>query len=223
MYAFRFRAAAVALVAGIGLSGCMTPYGSGLSVGLGNGGYYNPYYGSRYGYNGYGYNAGYGYGYPGYGYGYAPYYGWYDNFYYPGSGFYVYDIYRNPYRWTDAQQDYWEARRKNALSSKEFRQQMEAQAQNWSAFEAGPTATTTQQVRTSDGKRVRVQRERPVRVERQRTERTKPVRVERSTPTRVERSSVRTERQTARAERRSEIRAERASRTATRRGSSSEE
>jgi hypothetical protein len=222
MYAFRLRAAAVALVAGVGLTGCMTPYGSGLSVGLGNGGYYNPYYGSGYGYNGYGYNAGYGYGYPGYGYGYAPYYGWYDDFYYPGTGYYVYDIYRQPHRWTDAQREYWEARRKQAISSKDFREQMEAQAQNWSAFDARPTATTTQ-VRTQDGKRVRVERTRPVRVERQRTERTKPVKVERSTATRTDRSTDRIERQTARAERRSEARLERTSRASTRRNNASEE
>ena len=155
MYAFRLRAAAVGLVAGIGLSGCMTPYGNGLSVGLGNG-----YYGNTYGYNGYGYGygyPGYGYGYaagyPGYGYGYAPYYGWYDDFYYPGSGYYVYDVYRQPHRWTDAQRRYWEARREQAMSSKEFRQQMEAKAQNWTGFDAGPTAAT-QPVRARDGQRV---------------------------------------------------------------------
>ena len=165
MYAFRLRAAAVALVAGIGLSGCMTPYGNGLSVGLGNGGYYDPYYGG-YGYgSGYpGYGYGYAAGYPGYGYGMAP-YGWYGNYYYPGSGYYVYDMYRNPYFWTDDQRDYWEARRDNAMTSKEFRALMESQKQNWDGFAAGPTAAT-QQVRTQDGRRVRVERNRPVRTER---------------------------------------------------------
>ena len=64
-------------------------------------------YGAGYGagYPGYGYGA----GYPGYGYGYAPYWGWYDDFYYPGTGYYVYDSYRRPHRWTDAQRRYWEA------------------------------------------------------------------------------------------------------------------
>ena len=188
MYAFRLRAAAVALVAGIGLAGCTTPYGSGVSVGVGNGGYYDPYYGG-YGYGGYpAYGAGYGYGsgypgygygvgYPGYGYGYgyAPYYGWNNGFYYPGSGYYVYDVNRNPHRWTDEQRRYWEARRKQAVSSDEFRRQIESQAQNWSGFEAGPNAVT-QQVQTRDGQRVRVQRERPVRGDRaNRTQRVRQV------------------------------------------------
>ena len=203
MYAFRLRTAAVALVAGIGLAGCMTPYGyNGVSVGVGSGGYYDPYYGGGYGYGGgypaYGAGYGYGAGYPGYGYGYAPYYGWYDDFYYPGSGYYVYDRYRRPHRWTDAQRRYWESCRERAMSSKEFRRQIEAQTQNWSGFEAGPTAVN-QQVRTRDGQRVRVERERPVRTERaNRTERVERAnrteRIERANRTeRVERTN-RTER-----------------------------
>jgi hypothetical protein len=172
MYAFRLRATAVALVAGVGLTGCMSPYGyNGVSVGVGSGGYYDPYYGG-YGYGGYPqYGYGYGAGYPGYGYGYAPYYGWYDDFYYPGSGYYVYDRYRRPHRWSDDQRRHWESRRNNAMSSKEFRRQMEAQTQNWDGFEGGPTAVS-QQVQTPNGQRVRVERDRPVRGERaNRTER----------------------------------------------------
>ena len=38
-------------------------------------------------------------GYGGYGYG-SPYYGWNDGFYYPGTGYYVYDRDRRPHRWT---------------------------------------------------------------------------------------------------------------------------
>jgi hypothetical protein len=175
MYAFRLRAAAVALVAGIGLAGCTTPYGyNGVSVGVGSGGYYGDYgyggypgYGYGYPQYGYGYNA----GYPAYGYGYAPYYGWYDDFYYPGSGYYVYDRYRRPHRWTDAQRRYWESRRQQAMSSKEFRRQMEARAQNWDRFGAGPTAVTPQ-VQNQDGQRVRTERERAIRTDRaNRTER----------------------------------------------------
>jgi hypothetical protein len=241
MYAFRLRAAAVALVAGIGLAGCTTPYGyNGVSVGVGNAGYYDPYY-DGYGYGGYGYGGypaygvgyGYGSGYPGYGYGYgygyAPYYGWYDNFYYPGSGYYVYDRYRKPHRWTDEQRRYWEARRKQAVSSEEFRRQMEAQSQNWSGFEAGPTAVT-QQVRTRDGQRVRVERPRTDRTERinrtervqqteqpQRVERAERVeranraeRVERTRPARAERSERQSSRE-FRSSMSSRTRAERAS------------
>ena len=87
-----------------------------------------------YGYDGYGGYGGYGFGSPyygGYGYG-SPYYGgyriwratallrrlwlwrlrlayygWYDNYYYPGSGYYVYDSYRRPYAMTTTQRAYW--------------------------------------------------------------------------------------------------------------------
>ena len=49
-------------------------------------GYSSGYYDRRYG--------GYGYGYG------SPYYGWYDNYYYPGTGYYVYDTYRRPHAMT---------------------------------------------------------------------------------------------------------------------------
>ena len=104
--------------AGIGLSACTTPYGyNGVSVGVGNGGYYDDYYGG-YGYGGYPrYGYGYGAGYPAMATAMAqPYWGWYDDFYYPGTGYYVYDRYRRPHRWTDAQRRYWEARRERAVA-----------------------------------------------------------------------------------------------------------
>lgn len=122
MYASRIRAAALAILGTVGLSACATPYGSGVSVGIGNGGYYSPYgYGYspyRYGSYGYGYpygsRLGYGYGYPfghglGYGYGYP--FGWYNDFYYPGTGIYVISRDGRRYRWTEAQRRYWEAKR----------------------------------------------------------------------------------------------------------------
>ena len=70
MSMFNLKTAALAIVAGVGLSGCAYgPYG-GLGVGVGYGNGYGPYYGG-YGYysGGYGYpsGSGYGYGYP-YGY-----------------------------------------------------------------------------------------------------------------------------------------------------------
>ncbi len=101
MNASRLRAAGLAVAATLGLSACTTypGMGYGASVGVGNAGYYDPYY-DRYGY-GYGYPQRYGYGYPayggrygypygyGYGYGYPP-AGWYNGYYYPGTGHYVY-------------------------------------------------------------------------------------------------------------------------------------
>lgn len=130
MRVLNLRNAAIALVAGVALSGCAYGPYSGLSVGAGYGNGYDPYY-SGYGYGaqyGYGYGSpyggygspygGYGYGSPyggygspyGYGYG-SPYWGWNDGFYYPGTGYYVYDSSRRPYRWSDSQRRYWEQRR----------------------------------------------------------------------------------------------------------------
>jgi hypothetical protein len=45
-------------------------------------------------------------------YGYSPYWGWYDGFYYPGTGYYVYDRYRRPHRWSDAHRRYWTDRQR---------------------------------------------------------------------------------------------------------------
>ncbi|HET7816760.1 MAG TPA: hypothetical protein VFK58_04215 [Sphingomicrobium sp.] len=112
MRALNLRTATVALVAGLGLGGCAYgPYGGlGVGVGYGNagygtagygGGYCDPYY-DRY-CSSYGYSS---YGSP---YGYSP-YGWHDGYYYPGTGYYVYDSYRRPYRWSDAQRRYWQDR-----------------------------------------------------------------------------------------------------------------
>jgi hypothetical protein len=46
-----------------------------------------------------------------YGAAYDPWFGWYDGYYYPGWGYYVYDRYRRPYAWNDYQRRYWESRR----------------------------------------------------------------------------------------------------------------
>lgn len=114
------RLAAVALTSGILLSGCAydmygDPYGYGygygprssVSIGVGYGGY------GGYGYGGYpygGYYGGYGYGNPYGGYGYDP-FGWYGDYYYPGSGIYVYDRSRTRHVWSGDQQRYWSQRR----------------------------------------------------------------------------------------------------------------
>ena len=163
MSAYRIRAAALTVVASIGLSACTTPYGYG-GVGVGYGSGYDPYYG------------------------YEPYWGWYDGYYYPGTGYYVYDRYRRAYPWSDHHRHHWEERRERAMSTKEFRRQMEAQRsqqeqQNWSAFEQAPAQV----------QRVRPSEDRPTRVERS----NRSQRVERST-TRTERSTNRTERNTSR-------------------------
>jgi hypothetical protein len=39
-----------------------------------------------------------------------PYWGWYGDYYYPGTGFYVYDSHRRRIRWNDDQRRYWEGR-----------------------------------------------------------------------------------------------------------------
>ena len=90
----RIKTALVVLAASAGLSACTSfgsPYGgSGIGVSIGSG---SPY-GYGYGYGspyGYGYGGPYGYTSPYFGYGSHPYFGWYDGFYYPGAGYWVYD------------------------------------------------------------------------------------------------------------------------------------
>jgi len=137
MRALHLRTAAVLLAAGVGLAGCASyspfGYGNGVSIGYGNG-YNDPYYG--------------GYG-SRYAAGYSP-YGWYDGFYYPGAGYYVYDRYRNPYYWNDYQRRYWTVRQKDP-SVREV----------WSDFarrHAGTTSGTSsqmQRVTTNNVERIR--------------------------------------------------------------------
>ena len=61
---------------------------------------------SNYGQRGYGYSrvaVGVGHN--------SPYYGWYDGFYYPGTGYYVYDRSGSRHRWRDRDRRHWEGRR----------------------------------------------------------------------------------------------------------------
>jgi hypothetical protein len=164
MSILNLKTAGLAIVVGIGLSGCAySPYG-GLGVGVGYGnGYYDPYYnngryyGGGYGYpygSGYGYPYGSGYGYP-YGYG-SSYYGWNNGYYYPGTGYYVYDRNRRPHRWSDAQRRYWERQRGIATSSGGVSRVIE----NWADFQNGQSSATVRQ-RGVD-RRQRIIRERPV-------------------------------------------------------------
>ena len=86
---------AIFAIAALGLAGCSSyddGYGySRVSVGLGG-------YG---GYGGYGNHGSYN----------RPYYGWYDGYYYPGTGYYIYNRYGSRYRWSDRYRNYWESRR----------------------------------------------------------------------------------------------------------------
>ena len=82
MNRLRICAAALVATASIGLAGCVTDgYG---------GGYVTSGYAS---------------------YGGDPYYGWYDDYYYPGSGYYIYDRGGRHHRWNDKHRRYWESRR----------------------------------------------------------------------------------------------------------------
>ncbi|HEY7806928.1 MAG TPA: hypothetical protein VIC34_06980 [Croceibacterium sp.] len=65
-------------------------------------------------------------GYVGASIGYAgPYYGWYDNYYYPGVGVYVYERSGARHRWNGTQRHYWQSRRAHAGGT-----------ENWSAYGA---------------------------------------------------------------------------------------
>lgn len=194
------RSVAIVLAAGIGLGGCATyspfGYGSGVSVSYGNRGYYDPYYGgySRYGYSPYGY-AGYGYGSP-FGYGYSPYYGWHDGFYYPGTGYYVYDRHRRPRQLTDAERRFW-AERASQPGTTLTRRLVE----NWSGFSSGGQ-TATQSTQSIDGDRtIRVRRSsgtrEPITRQSVRTERVSSQRA----AARSDRATARSERISARSQR----------------------
>ncbi|MGE0773937.1 MAG: hypothetical protein AB7L36_02715 [Sphingomonadaceae bacterium] len=89
MIGIRKTASAALLVSALALGACTyDDYGrGGVSVGYGSGYYHDPY--------------------P---YGYAP-YGWYDNYYYPGNGYWLYDRRGDRHRWSDKQRRYWEDRR----------------------------------------------------------------------------------------------------------------
>lgn len=96
------RAGLIAIISALGFasSACTDGYGySGVGLGYGSGYYGDPYYGDPYYYGGAPYGVGLG-----------GTFGWYDNFYYPGTGVYVYDQYRRPRRWNNAQRRYWQSR-----------------------------------------------------------------------------------------------------------------
>jgi len=96
--------AIAALGMGTALAGC-TGMGD---YGYGGVGYASDYYGGGYGGAGYGtgyYGSGLGTGYYGGGLG-----GWYNDFYYPGTGVYVFDRGGRRSQWNDGQRRYWQNR-----------------------------------------------------------------------------------------------------------------
>ena len=128
----RMRNALVVLAASAGLGACtnLGPYGGvGVGVGSGYGGYGSPY--------GYGYGSPYGYGYgsPYYGsyYNRYPTYGWYDGFYYPGRGYWVYDPDGKPRPITDKQKGFWQTMIAKAREARGITGTAEAK-ENWSGF-----------------------------------------------------------------------------------------
>ena len=129
--------------AAVAVAGCGYGYGPGIGVGVGYnsgyGGYYGNYggyggYGAGYGnYGGYGYSpysdpyfgygSQFGYGYGPYGYNYGGYGspyggGWNNGYYYPGSGYYVYDRDRNRRRLSDAELAQWRQRVSSSLANR---------------------------------------------------------------------------------------------------------
>jgi hypothetical protein len=102
----------------LALGGCVDDgygYGGGVSLGYGSPGYYGDYYNDFY-------DGGYG----------TPYYGWYDGFYYPGSGYYVYDRDHRPHRWNNGQQRYWQNRGGQWRGT--------GRSDEWRGFQRGPRA-----------------------------------------------------------------------------------
>lgn len=143
------RLCALALTAGaaVAVAGC-------ADEGYGGYGYARPYaggyYGGPYG-DPYAYDVYYD-GYYGYGYG-SPWFGWYDDFYYPGVGFYVYDRGGGRYRWNDRQRQYWTGRRGNGYTGtpnwSQYRNR--GTTPNGAAAGAAANGTTTYSGRTWNG------------------------------------------------------------------------
>jgi hypothetical protein len=97
-----------------------------------------------YGYGGYGGYSDYGYGPYGYGspyYGLGSYYGWYDDYYYPGVGVYVYDVNHRRHTWSDRQRSYWTQRHDNVVRSSSVSTRP-AMRENWSGFNRRPAMRT---------------------------------------------------------------------------------
>lgn len=106
----KLRTIALGAAAAAMLTACVDDgYGGGVSVGYRSVGYYSDFYDGAYG---------------------TPYYGWYRGYYYPGSGYYVYDRDRRPVRWTEGQRHYWNRRGQGWRGS--------SRGEEWRGFDRGP-------------------------------------------------------------------------------------
>jgi hypothetical protein len=85
-----------------------------------------------------------------------PYWGWHGGYYYPGTGYYVYDRYRRPFRWTDAQRRYWTERRERAQTVPEP-QQNQTLRPNWSDFTREQTERRAARIEHRDARREQIQ------------------------------------------------------------------
>src|ERR1041385_5255066 len=125
----------LAAAGALALGGCAYgDMGHGLGLGYGDYGYGSPYYGYGYGspYYGYGSYGGLGYGSP---------YGWDDDYYYSGTGIYLYDSYRRPHMWTDRQRSYWTTRQRTLSTTSGTRSDATAMTSpNWSRFDRRSTS-----------------------------------------------------------------------------------
>ena len=101
-----FLKAALLVAAGAGLSGCVYDVG----LGFASDGYYDDAYGcDPYGgYDAY-YNCDYGQAFSNIGFG----GGWYDNYYYPGHGIFLFDTFGRRYPMREQYRRYWGERRHN--------------------------------------------------------------------------------------------------------------
>jgi hypothetical protein len=117
----RLAAAIIAGTAALGLSACTDyydPYGYGgsrVAVGISYGsGYHDPYWGGGW------YSR--------------PYYGWYDDFYYPGVGYWVFDRWGQRHRWNDHHRRYWEGHRRYMRDDRMWHRR----PPNWSGWQGHP-------------------------------------------------------------------------------------
>jgi hypothetical protein len=197
----RIKTALVVLAASAGLSACTSfgsPYGgSGIGVSIGSG---SPY-GYGYGYGspyGYGYGGPYGYTSPYFGYGSHPYFGWYDGFYYPGAGYWVYDPWGRQFPITTRQSNYW---REMLRKFREERGANTAVTQSFAGFRAkAKEGATIKGVDLDAVERAQVRRIRDIRRQAV-TERQQP-----QAEQRAERAEQRAARAEARAERQQTVR-----------------
>ena len=62
----------------------------------------------------------------------SPYYGWYDDYYYPGTGTYVYKLYRKPHAWSSRQRTYWMSHQSSGTTK----------SANWTGFSHRSTTSS---------------------------------------------------------------------------------